>query len=346
MLFLRLLLSPFTPVYAFVIWLRNYLFDRNIFKQHKVNAKVISIGNISVGGSGKTPTVIHITNLLKQYSKKVGVLSRGYGRNSKGYLLVSDDEKILTDVNTGGDEIYLTALECKVPAAVCENRVEGANKFLKDVDIDVIVLDDAFQHRKIYRDINIVVFDQNFLNRIGGMDQNLLPLGLMREGFNAVKRADAAIINRKFSEISHLPVKLQEYFKDVKIFTAKYKATGFFDLKNKQFFNLDEFKGQKSLVISGIARPQSFLKVLEQNNIDIKDKLIFEDHKNYTPEDIQNIRKEFYAKNSHSVVTTEKDAVKLSLFSRELDDIDIYFLKIEMVPDNQEEFEKFILSKI
>lgn len=344
--FLRLLFSPLTPLFCFMVWIRNKLFDKGIFKTQKVNARVISIGNLTVGGSGKTPAVIHIVEVLKKLNKKVGVLSRGYGRKSRGYYLVSDGKTFKTDVFLSGDEITLTAEKCKVPAAVCENRVEGAGKFLKDVDLDVIVLDDAFQHRWIHRDVNILVFDQRFLNKAGGMDHNMLPLGVMRESFKAVNRADAVIINRKFSEITNLPLPLKPYFEGKKIFTAHYKASGFYDVKNHQCYEIKEFCGQKSLVVSGIARPFSFLRILEMNNIDIENRLLFKDHKNYTIKDVELIRKEFYSKNSHSVITTEKDAVKLNTFAKELDDIDIYYLRIELEIDEKEEFEKYIQSKM
>lgn len=168
---LHIILSPLVFVYGIVIKIRNYLFDKEIFKSVKVNAKVISIGNLTVGGSGKTPTVINVTNVLKNAGKKVGVLSRGYKRASKGYLLVSDGEKLLHDVSLSGDETYLAADECKVAAAVCERRVEGANQLLKDVNIDTIVLDDAYQHRWIHRDFNILVFDQRFLHKPNSMEK-------------------------------------------------------------------------------------------------------------------------------------------------------------------------------
>ena len=105
-----------------------------------------------------------------------------------------------TSVAKSGDEMYLLASECEVPAAVSEKRVDGAKKFLKDAELDAIVLDDAFQHRWIYRDTNILIFDQRFLNKTGSLEQSLLPIGVMREPFSACERADAIIINRKFSE--------------------------------------------------------------------------------------------------------------------------------------------------
>ncbi|MEJ2615090.1 MAG: tetraacyldisaccharide 4'-kinase, partial [Ignavibacteriaceae bacterium] len=122
---LRIILLPFVPVYAAVIKVRNKFFDKNIFKSKKVDARVISVGNITIGGSGKTPLVIYLANLLKNHGKSVGVLSRGYGRKSKGYLLVSDGKKIFTSVDLSGDVIFHTPIECSVPAAVSESRFEG-----------------------------------------------------------------------------------------------------------------------------------------------------------------------------------------------------------------------------
>ena len=316
-----------------------------IFKSQKVNASVISVGNITTGGSGKTPMVIYISNLLRSEGKKAGVLSRGYGRRSKGYILVSKGEQVLTSVDLCGDEIYQTVLECRIPAAVCENRVIGAERLIKEAAVDTIVLDDAFQHRWIERDINLLICEQRFLLNGSFLNQNLLPSGMMREPFDSIKRADAVIINRKFSGHEEIPVNLQKYFIDKRIFTAYYVAVGFWDVKKKLNYNIHEFEGQKSLVVSGVANPASFINALKQTNVDTTNQIIFRDHKYYTLKEVQKIRKEFYSTNSHSVVTTEKDAVKLSKYSKELDDIDIYYLKIELKMDEPELFRNFIFDK-
>jgi len=342
--FLKVILYPFIPVYAFIIWLRNFLFDKNIFKSRSVNAKVFSVGNITFGGSGKTPVTIYLTNLLKVKGYKVGILSRGYGRKSTGYVLVSDGNKFLTSVDKSGDEIYHTALDCSVPAAVSENRVKGAERLISDTGVNTIVLDDAFQHRWIKRDVDILVIDQRFLTEKSFFTHNLLPTGVMREPFTSVKRAGAVIINRKFMEKKDMPYHLQKYFEGKKIFTGFYKAISFFDLKHRTELSLEEFQGQKSLVVSGIATPFSFLNILRQTKVDTQNKLIFKDHKKYTYKDVQRIRQLFYSTNSHSVVTTEKDAVKLTNFSREMDDIDIYYLKIKFSLDNEEAFKGFIFG--
>jgi tetraacyldisaccharide 4'-kinase len=342
--FLKVILYPFIPVYAFIIWLRNFLFDKNIFKTRSVNAKVFSVGNITFGGSGKTPVTIYLTNLLKVKGYKVGILSRGYGRKSKGYVLVSDGNKFLTSVDKSGDEIYHTALDCSVPAAVSENRVKGAERLIGDTGVNTIVLDDAFQHRWIKRDFDLLVIDQRFLVEKSFFINNLLPTGVMREPLSSIKRADAIIINRKFMEKQDIPNEFNKYFKGKNIFTGYYKAISFFDLKHRTELSLEEFQGQKSLVVSGIATPFSFLNILRQTKVDTQNKLIFKDHKKYTYNDVQRIRQLFYSTNSHSVVTTEKDAVKLTNFSREMDDIDIYYLKIKFSLDDEEAFKGFIFG--
>lgn len=346
--FLRIILSPLTIIYKLIINNRNKLFDKNIFKQKFVDAKVISVGNLTVGGSGKTPLVINITKFLKSNSKNVGVLSRGYGRNSKGYQLVSNNKEILLDVNNSGDEIFLVADECKVPTAVSEKRVIGANNFLseKDFEIDYLVLDDAFQHRWIGRDFDILMIEQRFLSNVNSIDQRLLPLGSMREPFDSISRADAIVINRKFSHKITVPAKIKKYFYDKALFYSYYKISGIYDVKTNKKYSTEEFEGQHSLVVCGIAKPFSFLRTLKDNGINIKNKLTFTDHKEYTLKEVENVRKVFYETNSYSVLTTQKDAVKLMNFNKELDDIDIYYLKIDLELEEPEKFYQLLNAKL
>jgi tetraacyldisaccharide 4'-kinase len=343
---LKILLAPFVPVYAFIIYLRNLFFDKSVFKSEKVNAKIISVGNITVGGSGKTPLVIYVTNVLKQMNYKVGVLSRGYGRKSHGYKLVSRGFDLLTKVEECGDEIYQTVLECKVPAAVSENRVKGAKKLIQEINVDAIVLDDAFQHRWIERDLDLVIIDQSFINNQSFYKQNLLPAGDLREPFDSLKRADAIILNRKFDQKEKINSGITKYFEKKQVFNAFYKAVSFVDVMRKIEHNLDDFRGQDSLVVSGVANPQSFLNVLKDVHVNTENRLIFRDHKNYNLKEIQKIRSEFYRTNSHSVVTTEKDAVKLLSFKRELDDIDVFYLKINLCVDDEESFKQYLINKL
>ena len=344
--FFKIILFPFVPFYAVTIAVRNWMFDKGLFKEKKVNASVISVGNLTMGGSGKTPLVIYLLDLLKKNGFGAGVLSRGYGRKSRGYLLVSDGKKIYSSVEQCGDEIFQTISECGVPGAVSENRVAGARRFIGETGINVIVLDDAYQHRWIYRDINLLVIEQKFLLSRNFLVKTLFPTGNLREPLNSVKRADIIVINRKFSSAENIPDDLLGYFEGKKLFKAKYKAIGFVDITRKINHSLNEFVGQKSLVVSGIANPSSLMNVLNQNGINTENQMIFRDHKNYSNKEIQSIRKRFYVSNSHSVITTQKDAVKLVKFSKEFDDIDIYYLKIKIEMSDEDSFNKLIIEKI
>ena len=143
-----------------------------------------------------------------------------------------------------------------------------------------------------------------------------------------------------------MPVNLKTFFNDIKSFTAFYEAIGFVDIKKQTFYKIGDFEGQKSLVVSGIANPFSFINALKQTKVDTQNQIMFRDHKNYTLKEVHRIRKEFYDTNSHSVVTTEKDAVKLYKFSKELDDIDIFYLKIQIKMDDEKSFKEFLFNKL
>lgn len=345
--FIRIILSPFTIIYFLIIKIRNVFFDKNIFKSAKCSVPVISIGSLTIGGSGKTPGTIFFTNLLKKNSVNVGVLSRGYRRKTKGFLLVSDGNRIFTSVTESGDEIYLISEECKVPTAVAERRVAGVRKFIQDIpSLETIVLDDAFQHRWISRDLNILIIDQDFLLNDSKMDRCLIPLGMLREPLSSIKRADVVIINRKFSERKEIPDWFLKYYNNDKIFYGYYEATGISDLKDKKLFRLKDFIGQKSLAVCGIARPKSFFKILNDNKITPIDKVILDDHQDYTLSDINLIRHKFYRSNAYSVLTTHKDAVKLTKFNKELDDIEIYYLMMKFRIEDETKINNVLLKVI
>jgi tetraacyldisaccharide 4'-kinase len=216
--------------------------------------------------------------LLKKNRFKVGVLSRGYGRTSHGYKLVSKGEDIFCSVEECGDEIYQTVLECRVPAAVSENRFKGAEKLITETSVNAIVLDDAFQHRWINRDVDLLIIDQSFVNSYSFFSHNLLPTGDLREGFSSIKRADAIILNRKFLAKEEISEETKEYFDGKQIFTAFYKAISFVDVMRKIEYSIDDFKGQDSLVFSGIANPKSFLNILQQAHVNTQNKLTFKQY--------------------------------------------------------------------
>lgn len=343
---IRVFTLPLSPLYWILVKLRNFLFEIGIFPQRSVNAKIISVGNITVGGAGKTPMSIYMIKKMKELNKSVAVLSRGYGRDSEGYLLVSDGKEILSKVNESGDEMYLTAIECECPAAVCEGRLEGARKLIDTFHPEVIVLDDAFQHRWIKRDLDIVIFDQRFINHANWLNRLALPTGSMRESFAALKRADCVIVNRKFSQKSENSEFEKCLSQKQLVFNSHYEMVDFIDVRNGKKYSSQVFQGQKSLAICGIASPHSFFEALDSLTISYENKLIFADHKKYSESEVQKIRKEFYDRNCYSVITTQKDAVKLMQFKEDLDDIDIYYLKIDLVIDEEEKFNNYLNEKL
>jgi tetraacyldisaccharide 4'-kinase len=191
-----------------------------------------------------------------------------------------------------------------------------------------------------------LIIAQRFLIDENPLRRGLFPTGNLREPFKRANRADAVIINRKFTEKKEIPSNLISHFAGKKIFHAYYEPLYFVDIKTNKTYDYAEFTGQRSLCVSGIANPHSFFSALEQLKIDTSNRLIFIDHKTYAEKEVEKMRKLFYSTNAYSVITTQKDAVKLVKFSRELDDIDIYYLKIRLRLDEEEEFEQFVLNKL
>ena len=183
-------------IYGFIVFLRNKLYDLNIFKEKKADGvEIICIGNIVAGGTGKTPAVQYFVQKYLEKNKKVGILSRGYkGKREIDLLIVRDEKKIYATSKESGDEAYLHALNFQIPVVVCKNRYEGANFLKEKCDVETIIMDDGFQHRKLKKDKNIILIDAT---NPFGMD-DYLPKGRLRESLDALKRADEIIITKSF----------------------------------------------------------------------------------------------------------------------------------------------------
>ena len=162
------LFMPMSWLYGCTIWVRNQFYNFRWIKTTSFDKPVISVGNITSGGTGKTPLVIYLAQLLLKHGKKPGIISRGYGRKSQGMQIVHDGKKLLSNSETTGDEPYLMArvLE-KVPVVVCENRIRGIRQLLNYYSVNVIIMDDGFQHRKMNRDLDIVTVSANEKNKTG-----------------------------------------------------------------------------------------------------------------------------------------------------------------------------------
>jgi tetraacyldisaccharide 4'-kinase len=292
-----------------------------------VSAPVISIGNISTGGTGKTPMTILVASYYLSKGKKVGIISRGYGRISKEMITVFDGKKITAGTEDSGDELLLIAEELMSRHSknffviASADRVKAADHLINHFDPDVIILDDAFQHRKINRDLDIVLIDTyDFVN--GGIMTNFtLPSGLLRESYKGLRRSDIIIQNNKNHEFEQLE-SLREYGRTITV--MRYKTEYFIDNKNI----ILEQNGKSAIVFSGIADDRSFLEMVRSAGINITETIRFPDHHNYTKSDINSMKN----RNTGEMIfiTTEKDFVKVKEFSGFVHELPVYYLKLEI----------------
>lgn len=296
-------------IYGFITGIRNKLYDFNILKTKKVNGtQIICIGNITAGGTGKTPAVQYFAKKILKENKKVAVLSRGYnGKRKEDPMIVRDEKGIYATALEAGDETYLHALNLEIPVAVAKDRYEGAVLLKEKYNVDVIILDDGYQHRKLFRDKNILLIDAT--NPFG---QNyLLPKGRLRESLNGIKRADEIIITKVnytgIKAAESIAEKLTKYNKP--LFLAEHKEDYFYNQKLLKF-DFDVIKNKKVLLFSSIASPENFKKSIAKLGAEKLDEIKFSDHHIYSDVEIDEIIRE--AKDYDFVITTEKDIVKIN----------------------------------
>ena len=274
-----------------------------ILKPKKLPVKVISVGNISLGGTGKTPAIIFFADHLIKSGKKVGIVSRGYGRKNRNIkVLINADNN--SKVEDYGDEpIFLSSRLRNIPVAVGADKLNAALQLIKKNKVDVLLFDDGFQTRKIYRDLDIVL-----LNALNGIkDYRMVPFGILREPVKFIGRADFVIFTKDNlinpeSKVSHL---IGKYINN-NVFYSSYKLEKIFSESSKYNFNKD-----KVIAISGVGDPRSFELSLLKENVNILYHFKFRDHHNYDQTDINIIAKTLKTMNALSIVTTEKDYVKL-----------------------------------
>ena len=324
--------------YRIIIQTRQLLYKFKILKSTKLNAYVISIGNLTTGGTGKTPITCEIANYInKHLHKKVAIISRGYGGqlSNKNTNVISDGENIFYNSIQAGDEPFWMAANSNHTAVITgKNRVKSGQYAIDNFKSKILLLDDGFQHLKLKRNLDIVLID---CIKVSG-NGFLLPAGPLRETENQIKRADKVIIvNKKhFDKTSEkqcekVAKKIQEKYKKNCLF-CKIKPEKIYDLKTNEPVNT-----AKTIAFAGIGQPEFFFNYLKNQNIELLDEMIFVDHYLYTKIDIENIIKKAQEKGADSIITTEKDAVKLMSFLNEIDsDIKICALKLSVELDLEE----------
>lgn len=302
---LRYLLLPFSWIYGLVIITRNYFYDAGIFKSKKFDLPVIVVGNLEVGGAGKSPMTEFLIKVLKpQY--KIAVLSRGYGRQTKGFFYAGKNSTAKT---VGDEPAQFKQKFPEITVAVCESRVAGAEKL--EPDHDLILLDDAFQHRALTPGFSILLFDYGKLNQ----PHFLLPAGNYREHFSGRKRADVIVISKCPPDLS---AEKQQQIRGAMLFLPHQNLffTSIVYLPFQTFFTSGDavFTGSKStlFLLTGIANPKPLLQYLRKQSAAVV-QYKYPDHHQFTIKNISKLVADFAAcaSNKKAIITTEKDAQRL-----------------------------------
>jgi len=336
MKFVRFLLFPFAIIYDIVTTLRNLFFDWGVLKQTSFKTPVIVVGNLSVGGTGKTPQIEYLIRLLKD-DFKTGVLSRGYKRKSQGFVLLNDTH---TAQEVGDEPLQYFKKFKKISVAVDANRVAGISRLMTAVSPEVFLLDDAYQHRKVRGSLSLLLtkYDDLFT------DDYLLPTGNLRESSRGVKRADLIIVTKCPSNITAsskntIREKLKRFDKTLFFTTISYHQ----QTSGSQRISIEDLKKYEVLLVTGIANPSPLLSFMDENKVNFSH-CKFPDHHHFTDKDIQVINEQFaqLKSNKKLILTTEKDYVRLENRIEELS-----FLGIETTfLSEQEKFNSIIRKQL
>jgi tetraacyldisaccharide 4'-kinase len=344
-------------IYGRAVKTRAFLYNKGILLSKKLPCAVISIGNITVGGTGKTPMTIYVAKLLKGIGYRVVVISRGYkGSEEKTGGIVSDGKTIFMNAYESGDEPYMIAKKLhNIPVVIGRNRFNAGITALKNFHPDVMVLDDAYQHLHLKRDINIVLLDS--ICPFG--NKNLLPRGTLRESPTSLKRSDVVIQTRsEAAEVNEDKIYsvIKSYAGDKPIFKAMhipyiYKVLKKGELSSQTIeerstkHSIELLQGRKAFIFSGIARNIDFYNTVIKYNCQVTGFLEFTDHHHYSDKDINNILLSAKESNADYIVTTEKDYARIVTKIKWPIDLVVIGIKISF-GNNGNEFNLFIKNRL
>lgn len=324
---MRALLLPFSWLYGLVVVLRNGLFDRGWLPAASFPVPVVVVGNLSVGGTGKSPLVLQLAETLRS-RYKIGIVSRGYGRSTKGFLLLDARS---TAREAGDEPLQYYRLLPGVQVAVCERRAEGIRQLLeKAPDLQLILLDDAFQHRWVRPSFSILLSDYS----LPFFQDRLLPAGRLREPAGGARRADVIVITKCPQELSpalraewtgllRRQEQQQVLFSYIHYRELTHRLTG-------EKWPVTVLQGEKVLLVCGIARPGPLQAFLKDAGADT-DSLLYGDHHAYTAGDAVAIRQRYKTSGAVRVITTRKDAMRMEAAELRpvLDALPVFILDIQ-----------------
>ena len=327
---LRKIFFPIVPIYYVVTSLRNKLFDLNVFKSKSYNLPVICVGNLSVGGTGKTPMIEYLIRLLKD-DNTLATLSRGYKRSTSGFKLANGKTK----VDEIGDEPYQFHQKFQdILVAVDENRQHGIDELLKlDNSPEVILLDDAFQHRKVKAGFNILLTTYSNLYA----DDIMLPTGDLREPRKGAERADIVVVTKCptcISDIEKNSIRNKLNLNDNQSLffsSIAYEDSVFND---NETHTVSELKDKDFTLVTGIANSKPLVDYLKSESLNFEH-LNYKDHYNFTGKDLE------FLNQKQLIITTEKDFVRLN---NQLTKAKLFYLPIKVEIDNANEFNKLVME--
>jgi tetraacyldisaccharide 4'-kinase len=329
-------------LYAGIIWLRNKLFDWKIIKSAEFNFPIICVGNLAVGGTGKTPMTEYLIGLLKLHFK-TATLSRGYKRKTKGFAIANEST---TAIEIGDEPMQFHQKFPDVTVAVGEERLVAIPQLLHQLpETQVIILDDAFQHRYVKAGLNIILTEfKNLYTR-----DFMMPSGDLRDNRVSIKRADVIVVSKCTAQLSvYESNKIKEEINPLphqKIFFTKIVYGTPYHLFNKTSVHIEET--MDVLLLCGIANPKP-LKELLTNKVHSYDMIRYRDHHIFNTDDLREIKKTFdqIKSNNKIILTTEKDAVRLEKFINELSSYPLYVMPVkhEFLFDGNKEFDLIVTS--
>lgn len=340
---LRVFLWALSLVFHVLVQLRLWLYKVGIFRPHALGCQVISIGNLTVGGTGKTPIVEVFARTLQQSGRKVAILSRGYRKEEDPLLkrlwrvltfdvqetpprVVSDGKHLLLDAALSGDEPFMLAQNLPEVAVIVDaNRVKAGQYAIKKLGCDTLILDDGFQYLHLKHRLDIVLVDRT--NPFG--NRRLLPRGILREPISNIHRAGFIFITKSNGDgAQELKQLLRRYNPHAEISECRHSAKYLQDIYTKERISLDYLKGLPVAAVSGIASPKGFEDELIRLGARVLYHKRYADHHRYTQLEIIDVINKGLQRGAKIVVTTEKDAVRFPMLERR--DLPLYFLRVEI----------------
>jgi len=352
-------LKQLSRIYRAAVQLRLFLYDKGILRHHMLGCQVISVGNVTVGGTGKTPVVEAFARELAREGRRVAILSRGYRKEEPPWLqrfidritlrdlrrpprVVSDGKELLLNSAMSGDEPYMLASNLpNVVVLVDRNRVKSGRHAIRTLGCDTLVLDDGFQYMHLKSRIQVVLVDKT--NPFG--NGNVLPRGLLREPVKNIKRATFLFITKSDGrDSSALRAQLRALNPKAEIVECHHCARHLKNLFTEEVKDLEFLKGRKITVVSGIAVPSGFERELRDRGAAIIDNNRFADHHRYSQQEIIDIVNKSKEIGAEAIITTEKDAVRFPRLNRR--DVPIYFLRVDIEILSGEEDFRDCISRI